>query len=85
MANIRYSLAISEEALQQLRALPRESRRRIGARLNELQTNLAGDVKKLAAAEKKYRLRAGNYRILFRLEGNQISVYAVRDRKDAYE
>jgi mRNA interferase RelE/StbE len=85
MADIRYSLAISEEALHQLRALPRESRQRIGARLNELQNNLAGDVKKLAAAEKKYRLRVGDYRILFRLEGNQISVYAVKDRKDAYE
>ena len=53
--------------------------------LNELQNDLAGDVKKLAAAEKKYRLRVGNYRILFCLEGNQISVYAVKDRKDAYE
>jgi len=85
MANIRYSLALSEEARDQLRALPKEWRQRIGARLNELQNELAGDVKKLAAAEKKYRLRVGNYRILFCLEGNQISVYAVKDRKDAYE
>jgi mRNA interferase RelE/StbE len=85
MASVRYSLAISEEAREQLRALPKDLRRRIGARLSELQNGLAGDVKKLAAAEKKYRLRVGNYRVLFRLEGKQISVYAVKDRKDVYE
>jgi mRNA interferase RelE/StbE len=68
-----------------LRALPKEWRKRIGERLNALQNNLADDVKKLAAAEKKYRLRVGSYRALFRLEGNQISVYAVKDRKEAYE
>ena len=53
--------------------------------MNELQNGLAGDVKKLAAAEKKYRLRVSSYRVLFRLEGSQISVYAVKDRKEAYE
>ena len=85
MATVYYSLAISEEALDQLRALPKEWRKRIGKRMSELQNNLAGDLKKLAAAEKKYRLRVGSYRVLFRLEGNQISVYGVKDRKEAYE
>ncbi len=85
MATVHYSLAISEEAREQLRALPKESRRRVGERLSALQINLTGDVKKLAAAEKKYRLRVGNYRVLFRLEADEISVYAVKDRKEAYE
>jgi len=85
MAIVHYSLALSEEALEQLRGLPKEWRKRIGERMNELQTNLAGDVKKLTATDKKYRLRVGSYRVLFRLEGSQISVYAVKDRKEAYE
>src|SRR5205807_6685199 len=85
VATIHYSLAISEEARDQLRGLPKELRKRIGERMTDLQNNLAGDVKKLAVAEKKYRLRVGSYRVLFRLEGNQISVYAVKDRKEAYE
>jgi mRNA interferase RelE/StbE len=85
MAMIRYSLALSEEALVQLRVLPKDLRKRIGTKMSELQNNLAGDVKKLAATEKKYRLRVGNYRVLFRLEGSQISVYSVKDRKDAYD
>ncbi|MCI0541894.1 MAG: hypothetical protein L0Z50_42400 [Verrucomicrobiales bacterium] len=50
-----------------------------------LRDNLSGDVKKLAATEKKYRLRVGDYRVLFRLEGSQISVYSVKDRKGDYE
>lgn len=52
---MRYRLEISEEALEQLRALPKETRRRIGQRLDALQTDLQGDVKKLAGQEGKYR------------------------------
>jgi mRNA-degrading endonuclease RelE of RelBE toxin-antitoxin system len=85
VATVHYSLAISEEAHDQLRALPKEWRKRIGERMNDdLQNNLTGDVKKMAATERKYRLRVGSYGVL-RLEGNQISVYAVKDRKEAYE
>jgi mRNA-degrading endonuclease RelE of RelBE toxin-antitoxin system len=65
--------------------LPKEQRRRIGERLTRLQNGLTGDVKKLSAKENKYRLRAGDFRILFALAGGQISVYAVKDRKDVYE
>ncbi len=85
MAKVQYTLAISEEARDQLRALPKILRKRIGEKMTGLQDNLAGDVKKLATTEKKYRLRVGGYRVLFCLEGSQISVYAVKDRKEAYE
>ena len=50
-----------------------------------LENNFSGDIKKLAGGENKYRLRVGNHRVLFRLAGNQIQVYAVKDRKEAYE
>ena len=80
-----YHLLISEEAREQLRALPKALRRNIGQRLDALQISLAGDVKKLTAREHKYRLRVGNYRILFRLEGTVIFVYAVKHRREAYE
>ena len=82
---IEYRLALSEEAREQLRELPKDRRRQIGARLTLLQVNLTGDVKKLNAFENKYRLRVGKYRVFFRLEGGLIAVYSVKDRKDAYE
>jgi mRNA-degrading endonuclease RelE of RelBE toxin-antitoxin system len=42
-------------------------------------------VKKLGAKTHEYRLRWGSLRVLFTLEGDLISVYAVKDRKKAYE
>jgi mRNA interferase RelE/StbE len=82
---MRYRLDIQEEARKQLRTLPADDRRRIGQRLDALQNDLSGDVKKMTARTQEYRLRVGNFRILFLLERDLISVYAVKDRKDAYE
>lgn len=79
-----YRLDFSDEALVQLRALPRERRQRIGQRLDALQQDLRGDVKKLAGQAGRYRLRVGDYRILFALEKDLIFVHLVKDRKDAY-
>jgi mRNA interferase RelE/StbE len=82
---VRYRLEITIEAREQLRALPKEQRSKIGQRLDLLQNDLAGDVKKLAARTHEYRLRVGSFRVLFLLEGDLITVYAVKDRKEAYE
>ena len=85
MPGTNFELFISEEALNQLRALPKDLRKRIGEKLTTLETDFAGDIKKLAGTENKYRLRVSNHRVLFRLAGRQIQVYAVKDRKEAYE
>jgi mRNA interferase RelE/StbE len=85
MAGANFELFLSDEALEQLRALPKDIRRRIGERLTSLETGFQGDVKKLAGTTNRYRMRVGNYRVLFRLAGKQIQVYAVKDRKEAYE
>jgi mRNA interferase RelE/StbE len=47
--------------------------------------DLQGDVKKLKDQANRYRLRVGSYRIMFALAGETIQIYAVRDRKEAYE
>ena len=64
-ASVRYRLEIKEEAREQLRALPKEQRSRLGARLEALQTDLGGDVKKLSVRTHEYRLRVGSFRVLF--------------------
>ena len=81
---MHYELRFSEDAGEQLRALPKAIRKRVGVSLTQMQTDLAGDVRKLSGRESMYRLRVGSYRVLFRLEGNVIAVYAVKGRKDAY-
>jgi mRNA interferase RelE/StbE len=82
---MRYKIEISKKAREQLRALAREQRRNIGRRMEEMREDLRGDVLKLQAKGNYYRLRVGNFRVLFLLEGDSIKVYAVKDRKEAYE
>ena len=82
---MRYHIEISKKAREQLKALPKEQRRNVGWRMEEMRENLRGDVLKLQAKGNYYRLRVGNFRVLFLLEGDAIKVYAVRDRKEVYE
>ena len=82
---MRYRFEISVKAREQLRSLPREDRRNIGWRMEEMCEDLRGDVLKLHAKGNYYRLRVGNFRVLFLLAGDAIQVYAVKDRKEAYE
>jgi mRNA-degrading endonuclease RelE of RelBE toxin-antitoxin system len=82
---MKYRLLISEAAIGQLRALPRELRRNIGFRIESLCEDLQGDVKKLKGPPPRYRLRVGGHRVLFTLAEGEIAVYAVKDRKESYE
>ena len=43
------------------------------------------NLKKLTNFEPPYRLRVGNYRVLFDIEDNTITVYKVRHRKESYK
>src|SRR5436309_13810852 len=76
---------ISDKAREQWRALPKEMRRNIGQRMETMRDDLRGDVLKLRDKGNRYRLRIGTFRVLFVLAGDMIQVYAVRDRKEAYE
>jgi mRNA interferase RelE/StbE len=59
-------------------------RREIGHRLFLLEEDLAGNVKKLKGSINEYRLRIGEYRVLFELDPRKVTVYAVGNRKDIY-
>jgi len=80
-----YRLEIMPEALRDLRALPKHLRRSVGHKIDLLQTGFSGDIKKLSLRHHEYRLRVGSLRVLFTLEINQIRIYAVKQRKKAYE
>ncbi len=42
------------------------------------------NIKKLTNYQPPYRLRVGHYRVLFDTEGDTLTVYKIRHRKDAY-
>jgi mRNA interferase RelE/StbE len=50
-----------------------------------LQKDFSGDVKKLKGSKNEYRLRVGDLRVLFEIEGKRLVVYAVGNRKDIYK
>ncbi len=81
---MNYEMEIKDEARTALKKLPEEIRREIGYRLHLLQQGFYGDVKKLKGSRNEYRLRVGEYRVLFELVGRRIVVYTLGQRKDIY-
>jgi len=57
---------------------------RVIEKIEGLQNNLDGDVKRLTTFTPEYRLRVGDYRVLFEIEGQNVIIYRVIHRKDAY-
>ena len=57
---------------------------RIVAKIEALETDLSGDVKRLTNFTPEYRLRAGNYRVLFEIKTDKVIIHRVKHRKDAY-
>ncbi len=46
--------------------------------------DLKGDVKRLTNFTPEYRLRVGDFGVLFEIEGETIVIYRVRHRREAY-
>jgi mRNA interferase RelE/StbE len=83
--NVIYKVEFKPRALKDLKGLPATESARIVVKAEALKDDLAGDVKRLTNFTPEYRLRVGNYRILFEVEGASVVVYRVRHRKDAYK
>ena len=66
------------------RTVGREERRRIGHAIHVFSRTGAGDVRKLTARGDELRLRVGDWRVLFRHEGNAIVIIDVVRRDKAY-
>jgi hypothetical protein len=63
-------IALPNDGQVQPKAWRKKKRRNVGRRLDALQTNLSGDVKKLTAKSNEYRLRVCCLRVLFTLEND---------------
>ena len=79
-----YTLQIFDKAMKALDAMTKSNRRQIGYAMDGMQRAFSGDIKKLKGYDNRYRLRVGDYRVMFTLVKNDIQVYDIRDRKDAY-
>ena len=81
-----YSLFLKRSAAKDLEAVAAKDRRRIVDRIQALATEpRPPGVEKLSGAE-KYRVRQGDYRILYTIDdgANTVVVVKIRHRRDVY-
>lgn len=82
---MNYTVAYTKQAQTELLGFPTKMQRQLAAKIARLQRGFTGDIKKLQATDNVYRLRSGDFRILFEVEGSTVVIRTIRDRKDAYE
>ena len=79
-----YEIDFKPRAIKDLQPLPKGAAQRIVDKIEALRSDLAGDVKRLTNFTPEYRLRVGDYRVLFEIDGGKIIIYRVKHRSDAY-
>ena len=77
-------IEIRNKAEKDLRAIPKRDGERIAKAIMALQSGLAGDVKRLTNFAPEYRLRVGDWRVLFEIEADKITIYRILHRREAY-
>ena len=82
---MRYAIEIRRRAEKDLAAIPKKDAQKIADSIFALENGLVGDIKKLTDFSPEYRLRVGDWRILFEVVKNQIIIFRILHRKDAYK
>ena len=83
-----YSLEIKQSVEKDLKKVPKEMVERIIEAIEKLSENpYPRQSKKIKSAERTYRLRVGDYRVIYQIDKERkvVVVYHVRHRKIAYE
>lgn len=82
-----YRIEITAPAARQMRRLPKADKAKILNKIELLAINpLPSGVKKLADEENTYRIRVGDYRIIYEIYSGELTVFIVRvkHRRDVY-
>ena len=79
-----YDIEWKENALQNLEKLESSIARRIFRKIDELSENpFSKDIRRLKGS-KDFRLRVGDYRVIFSIEKNTIQILKIGHRKNIY-
>jgi mRNA interferase RelE/StbE len=82
---MNYTVELKPRAIKDLKHMQRQDASVLADALERLQSDMAGDVKKLTNITPEYRLRVGHFRVLFEIEnGTRIIVYRIVHRREAY-
>jgi mRNA interferase RelE/StbE len=79
------NISYTDLALEDLRGIPKRFAAQIVTKVSRLKNGLTGDIKRLTNFDCDYRLRCGDYRVLFDVEEDDVLVHRVLHRKEAYD
>jgi len=82
-----YTIEFSNSALRDFKALDRGVQRRIAPRIDALGTDpFPSGAKKLQGEPNLFRIRTGDYRIIYRVDGKRVTVLILKigHRRDVY-
>lgn len=82
-----YRIVIKKSAAKEIERLDREDRIRIVERIRKMAFDPRPVGSKKLSGQEKYRVRQGNYRILYKIADNEliVTVVQVGHRKDIYK
>jgi len=81
---VQYEIEIRKRAEKDLAVIPKPDAQHITDAIFAMGDGLVGDVKKLTNFFPEYRLRVGNWRILFEVSMDKVVIYRIIHRKEAY-
>ena len=82
---MKYAVGLKPKATKDLRRLQKKDAKRVVDALERLSDGLSSDVKRLTNFSPEYRLRVGQYRVLFEIENEkEIVIYRIVHRREAY-
>ena len=81
---MKYDVEFKPKAVRDIEGISSRIQGRILAGIEKMSKDLKGDVKRLTEFTPEYRLRVGDYRVLFEIEGETIIIYRIRHRREAY-
>lgn len=83
-----YEVHIERRAVKELEKIDKHDQSTIAGKISSILSCdpfPRGDNPLRLTGERAYRLRIGDYRVLYTIEENMVLVYAIRHRKDAYQ
>ena len=82
----KYKIELKKSAVNELNSIPTVDLEKIIIRIQNLADNPRPDGCKKLSKDEKYRIRIGNYRVLYLIEDNKLIIFIVKigHRKDVY-
>ena len=79
-----YNVQFKPKSIKDAQTIPKKDLKGIFEKIEFMKTDLRDNVKRLTNFTPEYRLRIGNYRVLFEIKNKEIVIYRILHRKDVY-